>query len=105
MVLRIEYKGKLGKILCNERLLKKEYPNDYKKIKNRMIELTSAENLSEISPFPPPKRHKLSDNYEGCWAVSYSPSSRIIFKPIGDYCIDDLKSIREIRIMELKDYH
>ncbi|HAN09012.1 MAG TPA: plasmid maintenance system killer protein [Clostridiales bacterium] len=104
-VLKIQYQGKLEKILTNERLLKKEYTQYHRNIISRMVELSSVDDLSEISTSPPPIRHKLTGTYEGCWAVWYSKNDRIVFRPIGEYNIEDIKTIKEIIIIFVGDYH
>ena len=70
-----------------------------------MMELTTAGNLSMISINPPPRRHKLIGKYKDCWAVSYSANGRIVFKPTGEYNIEDLTTITEITIIYVGDYH
>ncbi len=90
---------KEGKIFSNERLLNKKYGDDYKNIMKRMIELKAVNSLDEISTGPPPVRHKLSGNFAGCWAVRYSPHKRIVFKPVGEYDANDIKTIKKIEIV------
>ncbi|MBO5143664.1 MAG: plasmid maintenance system killer protein [Clostridia bacterium] len=97
--------GKLEKKLCNIRLLKKYYSNDYQKISNRLSEMRAANNLSEIPEVPPPRRHKLSNNLKDCWGIDYSKNDRIIIRPCGEYDINDLTTITEIEIIDLEDYH
>lgn len=96
---------KQEKILTDVRLLKKYYSSDFTKIINRLSELRVANNLNEIPDLPPPRRHKLKGNFKNCWGIDYSKNSRIIIKPVGEYDINDLTSIKEIIILELEDYH
>jgi len=96
---------KLEKILTNERLLKKAYSNDYIKLGNRLSELRAANNLNEIPVAPPPRRHKLSGNYDNCWGIDYSKNDRIVIQPIGDFNLEDLITITEVMIIALEDYH
>lgn len=94
------------KILTNERLINKKYNrDDAKRIKSRMMELRSARNLGEIPQTPPPRRHKLSGNYRNSWGIDYSKNCRIIIEPYGEFDIEDLSSITEIKIINLEDYH
>ena len=94
------------KILCNERLLYKNYKKEHaKKIQSRLTELEAANNLGEIPQIPPPRRHKLRGEYQMCWGIDYSPNYRIIIEPYGTYNIDDLTTITEIKILKLEDYH
>lgn len=93
------------KIFQDERLIKKYYGRDWEKISNRLSELRSANNLEEIPPVPPPRRHKLKNDKNDCWGIDYSPNDRIIIEPYGKFDIEDLKTIREIKIIKLEDYH
>lgn len=100
--------NKMEKILTDRRLLKKYHSDDYENILNRLSELALANNLNEIPEIPPPKRHKLTGPFQGykdCWGIKYSKNDRIIIHPIGKYNVNDLKSIVEILIVALKDYH
>jgi len=104
--MKIHYSSpKLEKILTDIRLLKKFYSNDYIKIGNRLSELRVANNLKDIPEVPPPRRHKLNGKYINCWGIDYSKNDRIVIQAIGKYDIKDLKSITEILIIELVDYH
>lgn len=97
--------NKLKKILENERLLKKHFSNDFKKIGNRLTELKVAENLSCIPDVPPPRRHKLTGQYSNCWGIDISKNDRIVISPVGDFNIHDLTTIDKVEIMALGDYH
>lgn len=96
---------KQEKILTDMRLLKKNYSNNYKTIANRLSELRVVDNLNEISFNPPPRRHKLEGNRNDCWGIDYSKNYRIVIKPMGEFNINDLTSIKEILIVNLEDYH
>ncbi|MGV8153584.1 MAG: hypothetical protein ACLKAL_03430 [Alkaliphilus sp.] len=95
----------MGKILSDERLLKKKYAAGAKSIMKRIIELKAVTSLDEIPTGPPPVRHKLSGRFADCWSVRYSPQCRIVFKPVGKYKINDLKTINKIEIVFIGDYH
>lgn len=96
---------KLERTLTDMRLLKKYYGSDCIKISSRLSELRAANNLSEIPVVPPPRRHKLSGNFADCWGINYSKNDRIVIRPVGECEILDLKSIVEILIVDLGDYH
>lgn len=96
---------KLEKILTNERLIKKQFTGFYKKITNRMSEIRVANNLDEIPHVPPPRRHKLDGDYNDCWGIDVSKNFRIVLRPIGDWNESDLKTINEIEILSIEDYH
>lgn len=97
--------NKLEKKLTDVRLLNKYYNKDSIKIRNRLSELRVADNLGEIPDVPPPRRHKLIGNYKNCWGIDYSKNNRFIVKPVGEYEINDLLTIKEVLIVELEDYH
>lgn len=96
---------KLERTLTDMRLLKKHYGSDCLKIGSRLSELRAANNLSEIPVVPPPRRHKLSGNFADCWGIDYSKNDRIVIRSVGECEILDLKSIVEILIVDLGDYH
>ncbi|REB04764.1 plasmid maintenance system killer protein [Sporosarcina sp. BI001-red] len=96
---------KLEKILTNERMIKKEYTGFYKKVINRISEIRAANNLDEIPHVPPPRRHKLEGDFNDCWGIDVSKNYRIVVRPIGDWDESDLKSINEILILTIEDYH
>ena len=104
--MKVYYKTrKLEKTLTNERLIKRSYTQFYEKIRNRLSELRAANSLEEIPNFPPPRRHKLDGYLDNHWGVDISKNYRIIFKPIGEFDIENLATIIEIEIIYLEDYH
>lgn len=96
---------RLKKILTDPRLLKKYYSNDFERITNRLSELKLANSLNEIPEVPPPRRHKLSGNRKNYWGINYSKNDRIVICAVGDFNINDLTTIRAIKILDLEDYH
>lgn len=100
----ITFKNKrIEKIITDLRIMRKYYPNEFETIKIRIVELKNAENLSEISNFPPQRRHKLVGEYQGCFAVDLSKKLRLVFKPVIN--CDVLSEIKEIMIIDIIDYH
>lgn len=93
------------KILTDFRLLKKFYSNNFVNISNRLSELRAAENLNQIPEVPPPRRHKLQGDLQGCWGINYSRNNRIVIRPAGEFDINDLSTINQITIIKLEDYH
>lgn len=93
------------KIFRNERLIKKYYGKDSTKISIRLTEFQAANNLGEIPDTPPPRRHKLQGNRKNCWGIDYSKNYRFILEPYGDFDINDLSTIVEVKIVSLEDYH
>lgn len=96
---------KLERILTNERLIKKEYTAFYSKVIIRMSELRAVNNLEEIPHVPPPNRHKLKGDYKDCWGIDVSKNFRIVLRPLGDWEESDLKTICNVEIISLEDYH
>lgn len=95
----------MEKILENQRLIKRYYSKYYKKLIIRLSELRVAASLADISSDPPPRRHKLTGNFKGCWGIDVSRNYRIIVQPFGEYNEDDLNTIKEIVIKDIGDYH
>lgn len=104
--MKISYDSKkLEKILTNERLIKKHYSNLYRKILNRLSEIKAANSLEDIPHFPPPRRHKLTQNFADCWGIDISKNFRIILKPDCKHNELDLTTIDSIMIISIEDYH
>lgn len=96
---------RLKKLLSSPVLLNKQYPREAQIVIQRLSELLIAQSLENIPHTPPPKRHKLKGNYKDCWGICVKGGLRIIVKPIGQYDEEDLSSITEIEIVDIKDYH
>lgn len=101
---------RLEKIFKNANKLESEYrylgPKGISRLKMRYNELRSVDNLSFISYTPPPRRHKLSGDKKGMFAVDILINSyRLVFRPIGEYSEDDIRTITAVEIMEVTDYH
>lgn len=97
--------NKLEKILCDEKLINKEYGKFAQGVKSRMSELRAANSLDEIPNFPPPRRHKLQPHSKNIWGVDCSKNYRIVFIANGNFDKNDLSSIKSIKILRLEDYH
>jgi len=104
--MEIEYANNaMKKTLEDPRLIVKKHGDIAKTLTYRMSDLHVAKNLSEITHLPPPRRHKLTGDFEGCWSVDVSKNKRLILRPIGDFEPEDLTSITTIRIENIVDYH
>lgn len=104
----IEFKNKkLEKTFNSEKELNKIYGKLTKKIQIRMAVLRGANNLSLVRSTPPERRHKLSGNKAGKWAVDLDKNNRLIFEPITelDHNEIDPVDITAIRILKVEDYH
>ena len=93
------------KIFQSERLIIREYSKLARNVMNRLSELRVAECLADIPNTPPPRRHKLTNNYERCWGIDVSKNHRIVIEPYGEFDVNDLTTIREIKILKVEDYH
>lgn len=97
--------NKLENTLTNPRRLKKAYGSHWKSIRNRLSELKAADSLDQIPNVPPPRRHKLVGDYKNRWGIDYSKNCRIVIEPVGDYDIEDLSTIKEVKIVYVGNYH
>lgn len=104
----IEFKNKrLEKTFNTDKELSRNYGKLDKKIKMRMAVLKGAKNLSLVPPEPPDRRHKLSGNMAGQWAVDLDQNNRLVFEPITEleHTEIDPVDITAIRILKVEDYH
>lgn len=82
-----------------------------KKIKQRMAVFMAASCLEEVPPHPPERRHELSGNRKGQFAVDLKHPQRLVFEPNHNPLPRkadgglDLKKINAITIIEVEDYH
>lgn len=97
--------SKMKKTLENERLMKKKYSSNFERLRNRLTEIKYADSLADIPEVPPPRRHKLTGSYANCWGINFSKNDRIIITPVGDFDIEELNTIVEVKILKLEDYH
>lgn len=82
-----------------------------KGLKHRMSVLRAAACLAEVPVGKPDRRHALSLNRKGQFAVDISENYRLIFEPDNNPLPLqkdgglDLKRITGIKILEVEDYH
>lgn len=80
-------------------------------IQIRMAVLSNAQNLSQVPSTPPDRRHMLSGDRAGQYAVDLVHPRRLIFEPNHDPIprLPDggvnLKEVTSITILEVVDYH
>lgn len=104
--MEIEYVDKsMMKTLESEQLIRRKHGDIAKKLILRMSDLRVADNLSQITHLPPPRRHKLTGNWEGCWGIDLSKNQRLIIRPVGKFDPDDLATMTKIRVEGIEDYH
>lgn len=77
----------------------------------RLAVLRSAPSLAEVPTFPPERRHELSGNRKGEFAVDLVHPHRLVFVPANDpvpFRRDggiDTSRVTAITIIEVVDYH
>ena len=111
--MNIEFKShKLKKSVESPEAIKKHYGANAKKVNQRLEELKSAPNLSELRNIPAAYYHELKQNRKGQLAVAVSGNNRIIFEPyhnpvpLKEDGGLDWTGITAIRILEIsEDYH
>lgn len=100
--------SKLGRVLCNRRLLVKEYGSDCaKRIQVRLNELSGVNSLYELSPSSSSHCHKLHGEFAGKFAVDVSKNFRMIFEgyDLNNQPVSDRSKIVTIEILDVCDYH
>lgn len=108
----ITFKDKgLERVFNSEGALKKRYGEQVNKIKNRMAVLIAAATLEQVPVEKPYRRHPLTGDRRGQFAVDLKHPFRLIFEPdhnpvptTPDGGID-VKRITAIRILGVEDYH
>ena len=108
----IIFKGnKLKKTFNEEATLRKEYGQRANFIMARLAVLQAAANLALVPRTPPERRHQLTGERGGQFAVEVGRQSRLVFEPnhdpvplMKDGGIDTGR-ITSIKILEVVDYH
>ena len=109
--MELTYKNEKLKELCvnpkyNKELVKKYGSDVAKKLPQRIKELEAFNSLNDIPTFPPFRRHKLSGNREGEFAINITNQYRLIFRQKdNNIIIEDLREIKEIEIMEVSKHY
>lgn len=96
---------RMGKDLSSRRRIAKQYGHIQIGLENRLSELWAADSLGDITPEPPPRRHKLTGDRADCWGINVSKNWRLVLQPIGEYDPDDLHTITKVKIVSIEDYH
>jgi len=83
-----------------------------RKLQQRMMELSAAPCLGDISKLPPPRCHQLKGNRTGQFSVDLEHPYRLIFFPTNDPEPEkkkdgslDLSKIDTIEIIDIVDTH
>lgn len=110
--MELSYKNnKLKKSLTTNKGLLKLNSRLAKKIKQRRVELESADNLEVISKIPVLRLHQYKGNRKGTWSIDIQENWRMLFiinqDPIPTLADGgvDLKAITIISIESVEDPH
>ncbi|MCW5202271.1 type II toxin-antitoxin system RelE/ParE family toxin [Desulfobulbus sp. US4] len=103
---------KLQKICSEKKIAVKELgAKRAQKLMQRMMELSAAESLSDISIYPPARCHELSGDRKGQLSVDLGHPYRLLFIPADDQVLKkkdgglDKTAISSIEIIEIADTH
>lgn len=96
---------KIRKEFESERKLVKSYGlPQARKITQRINEIEAAESLYDIFCNPSARLHQLSGNYKGKFAIDLIHPFRLIIEAL-DGELTNLRSITNINIIKVEDYH
>lgn len=103
--MQIEFvSSKLKKTFESPKELTKQYGSEMSKvIQRRMAILQAANILADVPSTPPPRRHLLTGDRKGQFAVDLKQPFRLIFEPLTPET--DPANIQAIRILGVEDYH
>ncbi|KGO13444.1 hypothetical protein NZ45_12335 [Clostridium botulinum] len=101
---------KLEKIINNEKKLIKKYGvENARLIIKRLDQLKAADSLGIMVKFRIGRCHSLSSNFKGKFALDLDHPDRLIIEPVFEDNIDlsqiNYFDIKEIVVLEVKDYH
>jgi len=109
--MEIFYKTKkLAKVLNSSKLIDRTYGKLGKKIKIRLDDLATVDNLKDAMDLPG-RHHPLSGNRKGQFACDLEHPFRLIYEPANEPLpIDEnnaliYKEVTIIEIIEVTDYH
>lgn len=105
--MEINYKSnKLEKSCDTESGAKANYGQCAKKVVQRLSQLHAAKDLTDIKKDPSANLHLLKGNRNGQFAINTNQPFRIIFLPEGDFDMNDISTIKKIKIVEINiNYH
>jgi proteic killer suppression protein len=97
--------------MANAAAIAKRYGDLARRIMMRLEVLHQADCLSDVPIDPPPRRHMLAGNWDGCFAVDLNGNWRLVFRPNHDPLPSkedggiDLSKVTAIQILGVVDYH
>ena len=109
--MELTYKNEKLQDLCenpkyNKDLLKKYGPDVAKNLPKRINELKAFNSVNDIPTSPPYRRHKLTGDRDGQFAIRITSQYRLIFRQKeNNIIIEDLREIKEIEIMEVSKHY
>lgn len=110
--MELEYKNnKLKKSLTTDKGLSKSYGQLSKKLKQRITQLESADNLLAISKIPVLRLHQYQGKEAGTWSIDIKDNWRLLFEiredpiPTLEDGGVDLEQVTVIGIKEISDPH
>jgi proteic killer suppression protein len=102
---------RLARELADDRALSRAYGDRARRLKLRLELLAVAACLNDVPPAPPTRRHELTGEWAGHFAVDVTANWRLIFRPnhnpiprVASGGVD-LKAITAIEIVAIEDYH
>jgi len=81
------------------------------KVRQRLLELSAADSLADVSRLPPPRCHQLQQNLDELFAVDISANERLVFGgdhepiPRTKHGGIDLTKVTAIVVFKIEDYH
>ena len=109
--MKLKYRSKKLENMCenpryNKELVKKYGVDIAKKLPQRIKELKAFDSLNDVPTNPPFRRHKLTGDRNGQFAVNITEQSRLIFRQKeNSIIIERLSEIKEIEIMEVSKHY
>jgi toxin HigB-1 len=107
--MELRFKTKRLKTQCEEpsEAQKKFGPKIGNKLTQRVSELHAAKTLDDIAKIPAARLHKLEGARQKEYAIDLVHPFRLIIIPVleEDADVENLSSIRIVRIEEVTDYH
>lgn len=102
---------RLRRQLENDKEMRKAFGDRSRAIRRRLAVLQAARTLAEVPVAPPERRHQLSGEWAGHFAVDIARNWRLVFRPkhdplplLPDGGID-LDRVTAIEIVGIVDYH
>ena len=111
--MQVTFRNKKLKKICSiqKEAIKTCGNNRDRKLMQRLMELSAADNLSQIPSSPPPRCHELTGNLKGKISVDLDHPWRLLFVPMNDPLPKkeggglDWGQVTAIEITEIADTH